>query len=140
MEWIELKEGFFIRLDRGEEVIGTLTEFAKKRGLLAGFIQGIGGIGNVTLGYFDREEKKYTKKTLAGNFELVSLLGNISLLRDEPFIHAHAVVSGPDFGALSGHLFSAEITLTGEFLLRPISRGIQRHPDPETGLNLLCLK
>jgi predicted DNA-binding protein with PD1-like motif len=51
----------------------------------------------------------------------------------EPFCHAHVTISGLDFISHSGHLFQADIAVTGEFFLQPLPR-IERVFDEQTGL------
>jgi predicted DNA-binding protein with PD1-like motif len=52
-------------------------------------------------------------------------------------IHAHAVVSGPDFVAHAGHLFSAEIAATAEVFLWATGERTERALDERTGLRLI---
>jgi predicted DNA-binding protein with PD1-like motif len=69
--------------------------------------------------------------------ELVSLTGNVTWVDDAPLIHAHAVLAGPDYVAYGGHLFSAEIAVTGEVSIAPFTTRVCRKPDERTGLNLI---
>jgi predicted DNA-binding protein with PD1-like motif len=129
--------GYLIRLERGEEVQATLTQFLAAKGLRAGMITGLGGVGDAELGFYDLAHKVYLRKTIPGNLELVSYMGNITQVDGKPFIHAHAVVSGPDFQAYSGHFFSARVTITGEFILRPADWEVSRTVDDYSGLKLM---
>jgi uncharacterized protein len=131
--------GYLIRLERGEEVQATLTQFLADKSIHAGMITGLGGVGDAELGFYDLINKVYLRKSIPGNLELVSYIGNITLVDDKPFIHAHAVVSGPDYIAYSGHFFSARVTITGEFILRPADWEISRVVDDYSGLKLMDL-
>jgi uncharacterized protein len=137
MQSFETKQGYVVRLDPGEELLGTLTRFVTEAGIQGGVIRGIGAVVKTTLGYFDLHEKTYDKREYPDDMELVSCDGNITWLDGAPMIHAHATISGPDYVARSGHLFGAEIAITGEFFITPTSLKINRAPDERTGLNLI---
>lgn len=132
--------GHLLRLERGEEVQSTLTRFLEERGIHAGMITGLGGIGDAELGFYDLPNKVYLRKIIPGNLELVSYQGNITLVDGKPFIHAHAVVSGQDYHAYSGHFFSARVTITGEFIIRPADWEVSRQVDEPSGLKLMDLR
>jgi predicted DNA-binding protein with PD1-like motif len=129
--------GFLVRVERGEEITRALTDFLKAEGIRAGTVTGIGGIADVDLGFYHLTSKTYQHKTIPGNLELVHYSGNITVVDDEPFIHAHAVVSGADYKAYAGHFFTAEVAITGEFTIRPADWEVSRSPDEATGLNLM---
>jgi len=139
MKAIEFKDGYLARLMRGEEVTEQLERFLKEKGIKAGSVTGIGGIENAELGYYDLPSRTYNRKIISGNLELIHYGGNITLVDGEPFIHAHAVVSGPDFIPASGHFFSAKVAITGEFIINPADWNLERKLDPSTGLKLIDL-
>ncbi len=130
---------FFIRLDQGEEVIKVLTEFALGNGIKSGSIQGIGAVKDVTLGYLDLHTKQYLKRSYSEEMELISLLGNITILNNKPFLHCHATCSGSDFRPVSGHLFTATVTATGEFSVIQSEGELIRCFDPALGFNRITL-
>jgi predicted DNA-binding protein with PD1-like motif len=137
MKTFKTSTGYVVRLDPGEEILGTLTGFVIDEEIAGGTITGIGAVKNTTIGYFDLHRKEYSKRRFSDDMELVNLTGNVTWVEGEPFVHAHATISGPDFVAHSGHLFEAEIAVTGEFLLHPTDRRILRAPDERTGLKLI---
>lgn len=139
MKALKFDNGYLVRLDRGEEVTEVLERFLKDEGIHAGTVSGLGGIRNAELGYYDLPSRTYQRKRVPGNLELIHYGGNITLTEGRPFIHAHAVVSGPDFKPCSGHFFSAEVALTGEFVVRPADWTVNRLPDDYTGLKLMDL-
>ena len=106
--------GYALRLDPGEEIVATLREFASREGLRCGLISGLGAVGNVELGYFVRGSGAYLSRVLEGEFEILSLTGNLSELDGAPFPHCHIVVGGTDFSAQGGHLFRGTVTVTCE--------------------------
>ncbi len=135
----KIPNGYIVRLEAGEEVISSLSEFAKKEKVLGGFLFGLGAIKDATLGYFDVENKEYIKKIFNREYEISSLVGNIYYFEGRPGVHAHVTLSEKDFNAIGGHLFSAVVTGTGEFFVCLSSDILERKKDPQTGLNLLDL-
>ena len=129
--------GFVVRLDVGEEILGTLKEFVQEQQLEGAAIQGIGAVQDTVLGYFDVHEKVYRELSIPEDMELVSLNGNLTWVEGEPFIHAHAALSGEDFVARGGHVFSSVIAVTGEFHVQPTGVRIERVPDERSGLKLM---
>jgi uncharacterized protein len=132
--------GYLIRLERGEEVQAVLTRFLADRSIRAGMITGLGGVGDAELGFYDLADKVYLRKVIPGNLELVSYMGNITLVEGKPFIHAHAVVSGADYHAWSGHFFGAKVTITGEFIVRLADWEVNRAVDDYSGLKLMDIR
>lgn len=137
MQAQRLSFGWVLRLDAGEEIVGSLRRFATECGVRAGLITGIGSVGEAELGFFARSTLAYARRTFTGDHEVVSLLGNFSLLEGEPFPHCHVVLAGEDFVAYGGHLFSAVVSMTCELhvvtgaddvLLRPARPDLGFHP------------
>lgn len=137
MKVMKFHGGYLVRLERGEEITKALTTFLKDRHIMAGTVMGLGGIADVELGFYDLTARTYLRKTIPGNLELVYYMGNITLVDEEPFIHAHSVVSGADFHAYAGHFFSAKVAVTGEFTIHPADWEVVRALDDYTGLKLM---
>jgi len=137
MQYQKTEYGFVVRLDRGEEVMTTLTRFAEESGLGSGSIVGIGAISDVELGYFDFESREYSHDTFEDEYELINLTGNISVVDNMPFVHAHVTIGDKDYGVKAGHLFSAVIAVTGEFFVTGSEMRITRVLNQEIGLKLL---
>jgi uncharacterized protein len=128
-----------IRLEIGEEIIPTLSAFIRKKGIMSGWLQGIGAVDHVTIGGYDIKHRKYHKKTLEGDQELLSMTGNIAWLDKDPALHIHATFSDLNHHLSGGHLFEARVCVTVEVLLVPWSTRVKRQADEETALNLLAL-
>ena len=139
MKHAKLGERFILRLYRGEEVMKTLTEFARQMRIPAGELSGIGAVQEVVLGYFDPESRKYIKDLFPGSYEVTGLNGNLSQVKGEPFFHLHATIADRDHTARAGHLFSARVSVTLEVILNPFSENLERTWDREVDLNLLNL-
>src|SRR5207245_3012484 len=76
----------------GQEVMKGLLAFARKHGLTAGHLTGIGAIRDAVVGYFDPPKKAYLRIQEKGQAELLSLTGNLALYDGEPFFHVHVAL------------------------------------------------
>ena len=125
-------------LERGEQLIESLNEFARSAQLTSGWLtSGVGGANQATLAYYDFEAQQYNYRDFDESLEILSLQGNLSWVNGEPFWHVHAVLSGEDFQSIGGHVKSLRIGLTAELLIMPLSSKLTRNFDETTGLKLL---
>ena len=139
MEYRKFGEKYYVRLDRGDEIIGTLLDICGKEGLTVAQIQGIGGCMNAVVGVFDPDKKEYVKQEITAMLELISLDGNLTEYEGKPYIHAHACFAYNGEGGaktLSGHLLEAVIGLTGEIVITPAEGHIGRRFIPELGIRI----
>ena len=125
-----------IRLDPGEEMIETLTRWAKNNDVPSAIITGLGAIREVRLGYFDLNDGKYIEIPVPRHVEIVSLDGSIAQLNGEPHCHIHVTVSSSGGGTIAGHLFQAVVSITAELHLTILKEPIKRVKDTATGVLL----
>ena len=125
--------------DKGDEFLAGLQRFAAEAGLSASHFTAIGAFSDVTLGYFDRERKDYTKNRIGEQVEVLSLVGDIALQKQEPIVHAHVVVGKADGTAHGGHILEAYVWPTLEVVITESPAHLRRKHDPETGLALIDL-
>ena len=130
---------FAVVFDKGDEIVAGLTAFAAREHLRASHLTAIGALRDVTLGYFDRDRRDYTRIPLAEQVEVLSLLGVITLEGARPKLHAHIVVGQADGTARGGHLLEGRVWPTLEVIVEELPRHLQRRTDPETGLALIDL-
>jgi predicted DNA-binding protein with PD1-like motif len=139
MKWDLLDDKFgrtyALIYDIGDEVIQNLLAFASEQKLAGSSVSGIGAFSDVTLGYFDWDQKKYVPSLISEQVELVSLLGDISLdPAGNPALHVHVVVGKRDGTAYGGHLVAAHVRPTLEMIITESPQHLQREIDPVTGL------
>ncbi len=130
------EKGYFLRLETGEEIIGALAQFAKQENIRMASFVAIGATTELTLGYYTLSEKQYHWKEFAGEFEILSATGNISIFDGSPMVHMHGTFSGPDFFAFGGHVKKAHVGASCEIMLTVEQGSIERTFDELTGLNL----
>ena len=127
---------YIIRLEKGEEIIESLTKFCEDNNIKAGRISGIGGTNDVDIKYYDLENKEYLSENFYGKlYEIVSLDGNISLVEGKPFIHLHIGLGNSEHHMFGGHLSRAIVVPTCEIFVNVIDEPIRRKIDEEFGLN-----
>jgi len=106
--------GWALKVEPGEEIIGTLKAFAVTQRIHAGAISGIGAVGETELGFFVPASRSYVRRTFEGDHEILALTGNFSELEGQPFPHCHLILAGEDLVAHGGHLFRGVVTVTCE--------------------------
>lgn len=128
-----------ITLKPGEQVRQALEQACLDWNVRSGAVSGIGGVCKVELGYWQASQADYQRKRLEGNFELLTLLGNISLYRGRPFAHLHVSLADESLQVVGGHFFEATVTATVELFLTPCEP-IERDWDDQIGAALWNLQ
>ncbi|NHZ87346.1 MAG: DUF296 domain-containing protein [Planctomycetia bacterium] len=134
MQYKQYDNTYFVYLEKGEPVVDVLTNFCKEHNILNGHISGIGAVNNIELGAYDASTKEYIKRTFKETFELINYQGNIMLLDDKPFIHAHVTIGNHNMEIFGGHLFRMNIAVVGEFIFQKIEGNSKRTFNDENGL------
>jgi predicted DNA-binding protein with PD1-like motif len=101
------KEGSYYTLnfERGEGAMSRLVEFLKKEGVTAGHITGLGAASEIEIAYYNLETKKYERKIIAENLEILNLTGNVGVKEhDELVVHIHGTFGKSDFSVIGGHV------------------------------------
>lgn len=140
MQYRRTDQGWFLRLDRGEELVETLTRFLAEKDVRFGALNAIGAVERPVLGLFSMETRTYHERPFAGGeYELVALTGNVATVDGKPFAHVHALLSDAECRVIGGHLFEAVVAVTCEIEVRVLGGEVARRRDAETTLNLLDL-
>ena len=125
-----------VSLEKGDEIFDSINTVIDEADIKFGWINGIGALEHITLGSYSVEKKDYIKKEFKGEFELTSLVGNITTKNGSPFIHLHVNVSDEQCNAYGGHLFSGTITATGELIIFLSDSYVNRRESDDIGLYL----
>lgn len=137
MEYRIYGNDIVLRIQKGEEILSCIQTVCEKEGVTLGSVTGLGAVGEVTLGVFNREKFSYEKQTYTGDMEIASCVGNISTMEGKTYLHLHMVVGNVTQDIChAGHLNHAIVSLTGEFILHKINGTVEREYSPEVGLNL----
>ena len=138
MEYRKIGETYYIRMDRGDEIVSTLKNICRQEGILSATYSGIGGCSDVEMQVFIPEKKEFETTKVEGMLELVSLMGDV-VCDDEGKLchHTHAMFAykeGDEHKVIAGHMKSTTVLYTAEIELRPVKGGvISKQFDPETG-------
>ncbi len=128
---------FFVKVEKGEDVLGTLTDVILENGISSGeVIWGIGVIQDLQVGYFNGKE--YEKETYSEPLEVVSFHGSIA--ENEPRFHIHTSCGGRDHRVVGGHLFGGHANPLLEVRIRKFENiTVKRYDNPKTGLREILL-
>jgi len=125
-----------VRLNYDADLIQSITELARSKGVEAGSFTAIGALKRAKLGYYDQKNHEYRKIRIDSPYELVSCVGNVSLKDGEPFIHAHVVLADEKGNTKAGHLLAGTV-FSAEVHLRQLEGPkLERKYDEVTGLSL----
>lgn len=126
---------FLLVLYKDEPLIDSIQQCMHDARLKSAVISsGIGTLNNVTLSYYDKDDKKkFLDRYFKGPFELVTLTGNVTWnhKHPNPQVHIHATLGRRNYSVIGGHLKDAMVTVNAEMLIRPFSTRFVRYPDPD---------
>ena len=132
------KRTFALILQKGDEAMRCLQEFAIRERLGGAQITAIGAFGSATLAFFDWETKKYQPIPVKEQVEVASLIGDIAIGPDgKPSVHAHAVLGRRDGTAMAGHLQEGQVRPTLEIIVTESPAHLCKAQNAESGLALI---
>jgi predicted DNA-binding protein with PD1-like motif len=139
MKYERLGNKVVVRIDKGEEIVDALKTICKKLDIKLGSIVGIGATDKVTISLLNTKTKKYQSKEFTGDHEIAPLVGNITMMNGEVYLHLHVTMCNVEHKAVGGHLTSAVISATFEGIIDILEGQVTREYNDDVGLNLLKL-
>ena len=142
MQFRRFKNKFFVRMDKGEEIISTLKDFCAKEKITLAEVKALGAVNDFEVGLFDVSTKKYHANKFTFPAEIVSLWGTITTKDGEIYSHIHMSAADKEGKVFGGHLVSAVVSATCEMIIDDISEGstnnyvVDRKFNEDIGLNL----
>jgi predicted DNA-binding protein with PD1-like motif len=130
MYYSKCNVGYVVRAEIGEEIQEALRQFSQEVGLKSAFYQGIGALTRVELAFFCTNAKVYDRKFFSEEYELVSLLGNLSAVDGVVVPHSHVTLCDRNFHTYSGHLVRGVVSVTAEICVTTIDLALTRKEDP----------
>jgi uncharacterized protein len=119
---------FILVLDRGDELVSSISQCALEAGLNGALISGLGQVAKPELlyspGTFAGDP---TIKEFSGVYELASLSGNIATSKGKYFTHVHGVLADSGYHVLAGHIKSAQVGNTVEVAITPLIGRVVRN-------------
>ena len=138
MEVARRDSSILLRLDHGEDILGSISEVVEGEKSTLMVVAGIGMLSEFEIGYFDGGS--YIKKGHEEAHELVSMQGSVST-EGTPRIHVHVVVANKEHNAVGGHLLGGKAWMSNEIcLLRVECLKSQRTFDPEKQVGILRIQ
>lgn len=130
MYYSKCNVGYVLRVEIGEEIQETLRQFAQAVELKGAFYQGIGTLTQVELAFFCTDVKTYDLHFFDQEYELISLLGNLSSHDGTMVPHTHVTLGDKNYQTVSGHLVRGVVSVTAELLLTTLDISLTRKEDP----------
>ena len=125
---------YALRLSPGEDLKRSLQQFTQSQSLAAGcIITAVGSLQQASLRFAGQNDAT----TLTGRFEIVSLVGTLSL----GGLHLHMAIADSQGTTLGGHLMpGCLIYTTAEIIIGSLAGfTFQRVHDPQTGYRELSI-
>jgi predicted DNA-binding protein with PD1-like motif len=132
----DVKKELIVRLKHDVDLVQSMTELAKSKGIEAGSFTAMGALKRAKLGYYDQKIHEYREMKIDSPHEMASCVGNISLKEGEPFIHAHVVLADETGNTKAGHLFEGIVFAAEVHLCQLEGPKLERKYDEVTGLSL----
>ena len=139
MKYQKFGDCYYLRLDRGDELMSAVLDVCSREGVQSGTFSGIGGCSDAQIQVFVPERGAFETECVEGLLELVNVTGNVISDADgQLHSHAHAQFAYQNEAGEQriavGHLKSTTIRYTAEIELRPVIGGvIGAVLDSETG-------
>lgn len=130
MYYSKCNVGYVVRAEIGEEIQESLRQFAQAVNIKGAFYQGIGALTQVELAFFCTDDKLWERRFFTDQYELVSLVGNLSAHDGVIIPHTHVSLGDRNYQTYSGHLVSGVVSVTVEIIVTVIDLALTRKEDP----------
>lgn len=136
MQYRKFGGKYFVRIDKGEEVIEQLKVLCEKENIKLAEVRALGASDDYTVAVFDVGVKKYQAVRHREYSEITSLWGTVTTMNGEFYAHIHMTAGTADGKVFGGHLVNVVIRATCEMIVEPSEGIIERKFNDEVGLNL----
>jgi predicted DNA-binding protein with PD1-like motif len=130
-------KNYAIILAKGDEVMSGLTDFARQNKVTSASFTAIGAFSHATVAWFDDGRKEFKLIPIEQQVELVSMIGDIALVNDQPSVHTHVAVASSDGTVRGGHVINAFVFPTLELFMTVYPTPLHKESDKATGLKLI---
>ena len=130
-------KNYAIILAKGDEVMSGLTDFARQNKVTSASFTAIGAFSRATVAWFDDGRKEFKLIPIEQQVELVSMIGDIALVNDQPAVHTHVAVASSDGTVRGGHVINAFVFPTLELFMTVYPTPLHKESDKATGLKLI---
>ena len=130
-------KNYAIVLAKGDEVMSGLTDFARQNKVTSASFTAIGAFSHAIVAWFDDSRKEFKLIPIKQQVELVSMIGDITLVNNKPAVHTHVSLASSDGTVRGGHLINAFVFPTLELFVTVYPTPLHKQPDEATGLELI---
>jgi predicted DNA-binding protein with PD1-like motif len=124
-------------LKGGARIPDDILAIVKREKMATARVEAIGGVEELRLAYFNRDEKRYEEHDFMEFLEVTGILGNVTLKDGKPFLHVHGTFGRRDLSTLAGHVVTAKVFPLLEVVITPTSNRALRRFDDALGLNVI---
>jgi predicted DNA-binding protein with PD1-like motif len=114
-----------------------LLAFAREHTITAAHFTAIGAFSHAMLAYFDWQTRQYIRIPVEEQVEVVTLMGDIALEKEQPKLHAHATLGKRGGVTAGGHLLEGLVRPTLEVVLTQSPKHLERLFDENSGIALI---
>ena len=136
MQFRRFGNKYFVRIDRGEEIMSSLKNFCEKEKITLAEVKALGAVDDFNVGLFDVETKQYHKNHFQFPAEITSLWGTVTTKDGNFYAHIHMSAGDKDGHVFGGHLNNARVSATCEMVVEVSEGTVERKFSEEIGLNL----
>ncbi|MBR6185987.1 MAG: DNA-binding protein [Clostridia bacterium] len=136
MEYRQFGDTFLVRIDRGEEIVASLTALCEKEKIILAQVDALGAVDHAVVCLYDVASKTFFRKEFNEPMEISSLCGTVTQKDGKPYLHLHATLCDTGLIAHGGHVNELRVSATCEMAVRLIAGEVGRAHDDATGLNL----
>ncbi len=123
MDYRQFGSTYLVRIDLGEDLVGSILSVCKKEDIQLAIVDGFGALTDFKVGVWDLATKSFLGNDFSGKYEMAALAGNITLKEGEPYLHAHMSAGDETGKAVGGHLISATVGATAEISITRLEGG-----------------
>ena len=132
-----LRRTYIGRLPSGADLLEGITKICKELGIKVGKVTAIGAVRKAVIGFYNQQKKEYETMRIDHEMEILSCVGNVSLLKGQPFVHCHITLADSNGNCKGGHLMIGTEVFACEVIIEEFEgEEIHREYDEETGLSL----
>lgn len=140
MQYKKLGNQFILRMETGEDILKNLKDFCNLKGIEAAKVSGIGAVRGARISYFDMQGGVFIDNEIPGDVELLSLMGNISVMDGQAFPHLHVTLADENFKVSGGHFSAGYAGATTEIFVEVFEGRLESRYYQESGMRLLALQ
>lgn len=137
MQFTKAEHTYILKIEKGEEVIKSLTDFCTREHIENAHFSAIGAVEWISCGYYSLATEQYHFKQYDELCEVLNATGNVMLKDGVPFVHMHATFSDESNQAFGGHIEEMRVGVVLEVMLTVLPTQIARVHDESIGLYLM---